>query len=107
MGGVGFWWRGWAACDLAGAARVSPAVGVNTSMLCVTPPKIIIRAWKGAVVVLSIFGGSKGKNSVTKVMCDAFGKERAVLVYYLAALSENCSSLRSDLWRSLGGFVGF
>lgn len=48
-GGVGFWWRGWAACNLAGAARVSPAVGVNTSTLCVTPPKIIIRAWKGAV----------------------------------------------------------
>lgn len=62
---------------------------------------------EGSRVVLSIFGGSKGKNSVTKVMCDAFGKERAVLVYYLAALSENCSSLRSDLWRSLGGFVGF
>lgn len=61
MGGVGFWWRGWAACNLVGAARVSPAVGVNTSTLCVTPPKIIIRAWKGAVVVLSIFGGSKGK----------------------------------------------
>lgn len=44
---------------------------------------------------------------MTEVMCDTFGEERAVLVYYLAALSENYSLLRSDLWRSLGGFVGF